>query len=448
MLGAELTGHVVLPDDPDYDCARMVFNTRFSKFPKVIIYCRSTRDVANAICWAREHDVPLRSRCGGHSYEAFSVANNSIVIDISCMNNICVDPCKQLAKIEAGNTLLPLYEKLSNYGVTIPGGTCPGVGIAGLTLGGGFGMHTRLWGMTCDNLLALEMVDAKGKIIHADPYNNADLFWASCGGGGGNFGIVTSFTFHVHPISDVSIFEITWKWDEILEVVDTWQQWAPFTDDRLTSTLKLFTREKEKIIAAGEFVGSKEELIRLLQPLFITGKPITIEVKTVPFITAAYRWAGFPGDPCRWPRSPVPFKNTGSFAYNRLPPQALNVIVNYLSTSPSKENWLTLHALGGVVARVPPSATAYVHRQALFAFLFDSFPQCKQDEQENIRWVTAFRNSMLPYSNGGYVNFSDCCIKDWLSAYYGCNFTRLMQIKQKYDPENVFHFPQSIPPLN
>jgi FAD/FMN-containing dehydrogenase len=131
-----------------------------------------------------------------------------------------------------------------------------------------------------------------------------------------------------------------------------------------------------------------------------------------------------------------------------LPPQALNVIVKYLSTSPSKENWLTLQALGGTVTRVPPSATAYIHRQALFAFLFDSFPQYKHDEQENVRWVKEFRNSMLPYSNGGYVNFSDCCIEDWLSAYYGCNFTRLMQIKQKYDPENVFHFPQSIPPLN
>jgi hypothetical protein len=448
MLGAELTGHVVLPGDPDYDCARMVFNTRFSKCPKAIVYCRSPHDIANAICWAREHDVALRARSGGHSYEAFSVANDSIVIDVSCMNNVSVDPCKQLAKIEAGNTLLPLYEKLSHYGVTIPGGTCPGVGIAGLTLGGGFGMNTRLWGMTCDNVIALEMVDAEGKIVHADKYNNADLFWASCGGGGGNFGIVTSFTFQVHPISNVSIFEITWKWDDILDVIETWQQWAPFTDDRLTSTLKLFTRQKGKIIAAGEFVGPKAELIRLLQPLMTTGKPIAAEIETVPFITAAYRWAGFPGDPCRWPRAPVPFKNTGSFVYCRLPRQALNAIVERLSISPSEENWLTLQALGGAVTRVAPSATAYFYRQAQFAFLFDSFPQNKEDEEANIKWVDEFRNTMLPYSYGDYVNFPDCCIEDWLNAYFGTNFTRLMQIKQKYDPDNVFNFAQSIPPLS
>lgn len=448
LLNAKLTGQIILPDNPDYDCARQVFNTRFSEFPQVIVYCRSARDVANAICWARENNVPLRARCGGHSYEAFSVVNDGIVIDVSCMNGLCVDRRENTAGIEAGNTLLPLYRRLYNHGVTIPGGTCPGVGIAGLTLGGGFGMSSRLWGMTCDNLLAIGMIDAGGREIYADDCTNADLLWASRGGGGGNFGIVTSFKFRVHPVSQVAIFEITWKWDDIMAIINTWQEWAPFTDNRLTSTLKLYTKQQGSITASGQFAGPKRELTALLQPLLAVSRPAEVIIKKVPYIKAAYRWAGFPGDPDKWPRSPVPFKNTGSFAYNRLPGQAIATIIEFLSSSPGKENWLVFQALGGAVNRVPPDATAYVHRCAQFALLFDAFPQQQSDVQANIEWVEEFRSAMLAYTRGAYVNFTDLCIDDWQTAYYGGNLQELIRIKQKYDPDNVFCFPQSIPVAN
>ncbi len=447
-INSNLTGYIIVPGDPEYPCARRVFNTLFSEYPQVIVYCHSACDVANALHWARACNVPFRIRCGGHSYEGFSVLNGGLVIDISCLTAISIDPCNQTVQLGAGHTLLALYTKLARLGVSIPGGTCPGVGISGLTLGGGFGMHTRLWGMTCDNLTALEMIDAEGRLIYADENTNADLFWASRGGGGGNFGIVTSFTFRLHPVSYVSIFEITWDWQNIGEVINTWQHWAPFTDNRLTSTLKILTREKGTLTAAGEFLGPEAELRQLLQPLLTTGKPVSTEITTVPFIIAAYRWAGFPGDPDRWPRAPVPFKNTGSFAYDSLPASAIDVIVNNLSTSPTQENWLTLQALGGAAARLSPSATAYPHRQAQFALLYDSFPQHYYQVQENIDWVEGFRTAMLAYTRGAYVNFPDCAIQDWPCAYYGENLMRLMQVKERYDPHNVFQFPQSIPLLN
>lgn len=445
MADSELTGRIVLPDNPDYNCARQVFNTRFSKFPSVIVYCRSVNDVTNAVRWSRENAVPLRVRCGGHSYEAFSVLDGGLVVDVSCMTDLWLNPARTLAKIEAGNTLLALYERLYHYGVTIPGGTCPGVGVSGLTLGAGFGMLTRLWGMTCDNLLALEMVDANGRLLFADKDTNADLFWACQGGGGGNFGIVTAFIFKLRPISHVSIFEITWPWCDLTQVVDAWQTWAPFTDNRLTSTIRIYTKETGKIVASGQFVGPNAQLIPLLKPLLAAGNPLKVDIQTVPYSTAALRWAGIPGDPNFWPRAPLPFKNTGSFAYRVLPSEAISLIADKLSDSPTPENWLTLQALGGAASEVPPSATAYVHRCALFALLFDSFPPCKEATDANIRWVENFRTNLLPYTNGAYVNFPDLCIENWPESYYGANFPRLVEVKQKYDPCDVFHFPQSIP---
>ena len=161
----KLTGRIVFPDDLRYENARMNYNTRFSKYPRAIVFCQEIQDVINAVKWARENCVPIRARCGGHSYEAFSILNNGIVIDVSEMDKVFLEKMNMEATIEAGATLLPLYEFLWDKGVTIPGGTCPTVGIAGLTLGGGFGMLTRKMGMLCDSLIAVQMVNAKGGSI-------------------------------------------------------------------------------------------------------------------------------------------------------------------------------------------------------------------------------------------------------------------------------------------
>ncbi len=444
-----LAGQVVLPGNRDYNAARTNYNKRFSKFPLAIVFCQQIQDVINTIKWARRHEIPFRVRSGRHSYEAFSLVNGGIIIDVSGLNSVCVDPAKREAVIGTGMRLLPIYEALWKDGVTIPCGDCPSVGIGGITLGGGFGMLTRLMGMTCDNLLALTMVNADGEIIYANEETNSDLLWACRGGGGGNFGVLTSYTFKVHPISEVGFFRITWDWGAATKVMEAWQNWAPFVDNRLTSTLRVYNRQVNQVVADGQFVGSERELNHLMQPLLDAARPIKTDVVTVPFIQAALINAGLltpDGKPQKrqeWDK----FKNTGAYVYSELPSEALGTIIDFLRTSPSKRNYLEFQALAGVVKEVPPDATAYFHRQALFVLQYLALWDNDSEKDENIRWVESFRRAMLDDVIGDYVNFPDISIINWEEAYYGTNLTRLRQVKSKYDPENIFCFPQSIPLL-
>jgi len=434
----KLTGRIVFPDDTSYKNARMDYNTRFSKYPRAIVFCQDIRDVINAAKWARENCVPIRSRCGGHSYEAFSILNNGIVIDVSEMNKVLLKKRNMAATIEAGATLLPLYKILWDKGVTIPGGTCPTVGIAGLTLGGGFGMLTRKMGMLCDSLMAVQMVNAKGEVVYADRCVNSDLLWASRGGGGGNFGIVTSFVFKVHPISNVAVYNISWDWSDAREVIKTWQNWAPFVDERLTSILELFTKKDGRISSAGEFLGNENQLRCLLKPLTAAGNPIQIEVQTIPYIEAVLKFDGGPG--------PHKFKNTGAFVYHSLPDKAVNTLLYYMGISPSKDNSIQFQSLGGAVSKIPTDGTAYFHREARYIMQYITHWKVDNEKNPNIFWVETLRRAMLKYVDGTYVNWPDIFIKDWPNAYYGTNYQELMRIKSKYDPENVFHFKQSIRP--
>ena len=432
----KLTGRIVFPDDPCYEIARRDYNTRFSKYPLAIVYCQETQDVINAVKWTRENCISLRARSGGHSYEAFSILNDGIVIDVSEMDKVILDKTNMEAAIGAGATLLPIYECLWDRGVTIPGGTCPTVGIAGLALGGGFGMLTRKMGLLCDNLIAVRMVNDKGEEVCADRCTHPDLFWASRGGGGGNFGIVTSFIFKVHPISDVAVYNITWDWSDAREVIKTWQAWAPFVDEQLTSIIDLFTKEDGRICSAGEFLGNEDQLRCLLKPLAAAGNPIQIDIQTIPYIEAVLKFDEGLG--------PHKFKNTGAFVYDGLPDEAINTLLCFMETSPNKDNSVQFQSLGGAVRQIPPVGTAYFHRDANYIMQYITRWNADNEKEPNIHWVESLRRAMLKYVNGTYVNWPDVCIKDWANAYYGTNYQELMQIKCKYDPEDIFHFKQSI----
>lgn len=432
----KLTGRIVFPDDPCYEIARRDYNTRFSKYPLAIVYCQETQDVINAVKWTRENCISLRARSGGHSYEAFSILNDGIVIDVSELDKVILDETNMEAAIGAGATLLPIYECLWDRGVTIPGGTCPTVGIAGLALGGGFGMLTRKMGLLCDNLIAVRMVNDKGEEVCADRCMHPDLFWASRGGGGGNFGIVTSFIFKVHPISDVAVYNITWEWSDAREVIKTWQAWAPFVDERLTSIIDLFTKEEGRISSAGEFLGNEDQLRCLLKPLAAAGYPIQIDIQTIPYIEAVLNFDGGLG--------PHKFKNTGAFVYDGLPDEAINTLLCFMETSPNKDNSVQFQSLGGAVREIPPDGTAYFHRDANYIMQYITRWNADNEKEPNIHWVESLRRAMLEYVNGTYVNWPDVCIKDWANAYYGTNYRELTRIKCKYDPEDIFHFKQSI----
>lgn len=288
----KLTGRIVTPDDPGYEQARTNNNLNNPKYPRVIVFCQDTKDVINALNWARENNEPFRIRSGRHSYENYSLLNKGLVIDISDMNDIQLNLQEMTVKIEAGANLGSVYRVLGEQGVTIPAGTESSVGVVGLTLGGGIGMLSRPFGLTCDNLIEIEMVGVSGHegatVIQANRQKNSDLLWASCGGGGGggNFGIVTALTFKLHPINDVAIFSITWGWEDFERAFDAWQKWAPYTDERLTSQIELKSKEIGEIVAQGEFVGSASELKKLLRPLRKTGAPRNVWIKGVPYLKA------------------------------------------------------------------------------------------------------------------------------------------------------------------
>ncbi|MDF3042353.1 MAG: hypothetical protein K0Q71_5059 [Thermomicrobiales bacterium] len=434
-----LTGRVIWPRDPAYEAARQSFNARFSRFPAAVVVCDNMGDVRNAVRWARQEATPLRARSGGHSYEAFSVVDGGLVIDLGGLANVDVDVSRGEAVIGAGVRMLDCYRRLWSHGVTLPLGTCPGVGIAGLTLGGGIGFLSRKYGLTCDNLLAVELVDAKGQTLRASAETHPELFWALRGGGGGNFGIATAFTFRVHPIGEVVICTVTWPWDDAAEVLDTWQRWAPFVDERLCVALAVAHPSAGTISATGLFTGSAGELPPLLEPLLRAGTPGAPLIQSLPFLTAAEQFGGPP-------IASVRFKNASSLAYDPLPAAGIATLVEHLRAAPFASNLVGFFPLGGAIATIDPAATAFVHRRALFDLQYQAYWWDDAAAAASIAWVRDLRAAMAPYTTGAYVNYVDADIADWESAYYGTNLARLERVAARYDPDGVFAGPQSISP--
>lgn len=441
-----LTGRIVVPGNPSYNTARMEFNRRFNKFPKIIVFCRTTQDVINAVKWARERGVRLRVRSGRHSYEAFSSVNGGMIIDVSEMRRIKVDRQKRVAKVQTGNPLARVYKKLWNKRMALPAGTAPDVGVAGLVLGGGIGLLSRKYGLTCDNLKQVKMVVASGrygaKTIIASKKKHSDLLWASRGGGGGSFGVATEYTFRVRPISTVSIYSITWKWGDLKKVLPVWQRWAPSVTNRLTSTIEVSAKQVGTIVSTGQLLGDAEELRHWIKPLLRAGTPVKVMVKRVPFFEATKFFAE--ADLNLEPK----FKISGAYGFRPLPPEGIRIIRNFLSKAPNKHASVWSQSLGGAgsaVSRVSPTATAYPHRKAEIIYELSARWRNDAEQQRNIQWVKRFRRALRPFVKGDYVNFPDLQIKNWPKAYYGENFGRLTQVKRQYDPHNVFRFAQSIP---
>lgn len=436
-----LTGRIVLPEDPQYNTARQVFNTFFDRYPLVIVFAQETRDVINAIKWARCRDIPIRVRSGRHNYEGLSVRNAGIVIDVSEMKGAEIDRSRQTATIQTGLRDYQMAQLLGEQGLVVPPGLCPTTGIAGFTLGGGQSSLSRPWGLAIDNLLEAEMVNADGRVLHASRDENADLFWALRGGGGGNFGICTSFRFHTRPLETVAYAEISWPISDLKPVLKSWQTYTlPDAERRLTPLLTIAAGDSTLLMMQGVFLGTETELRTLLQPLLNSAVPQDIFIEEIPWLEAAARIAA------TQPGSPEPFKSVGPFVYQLLPDAALNIIERFISEPPTSSVSVFFHGLGGAVADVPNQATAYYYRKALSNISYFSTWDTPEGAGPGIRWVESFRKAMQPFTRGVYVNTPDLSICNWPKAYYGSNYQKLTRVKAIYDPENVFRYPQSIPP--
>lgn len=476
----KVDGRVIVPTDADYGEARENYNARFSSQPAYIIFCENENDVSESIKWARKNGLPVSIRSGGHSYEGFSVIDAGVVIDLSKMDDIKISANKKTVVVQSGVTLMPLYEKLWESRLVVPAGSCASVGIGGSTLGGGFGLLARSMGLTCDNLVALKMVDADGKAIEANDHTNSDLLWACKGGGGGNFGAVTEFTFKTHPINNVTVFRVKWKWDDMAGVIRAWQKWAPNVDDRITSVLTMTSKKSNRVSCVGVFLGGQVEVRKLIAPLLAGAVPISVTVNTSPFIDAVNRFSGLPKKPAAKPSrsanakqssvapkamatrvtpptKPTPdmvhahihprFKNTSDYVSRELDDDAIKIIVEHLNNSPLDSSCLQFDSYGGNLAKVAVKDSAFCHRgDTKFCMHYQANWRSAAQDERNIKWINDFKQAMKPHVSGfAYVNYCDRDIEDWPKSYYGENLARLVEVKKKYDPDNFFNFAQSIP---
>ncbi|MFE1625924.1 FAD-binding oxidoreductase [Brevibacillus reuszeri] len=440
----ELTGRIVVPGNPQYNSARREFNTFFNKFPLVIVFAQKTRDVVNAIRWARFNNIPIRMRSGRHSYEGLSVVTGGIVIDVSDMHEVDVNRKRGIATVQTGIRGGALNEALWNERLVVPVGVCRTTGIGGVTLGGGHSILSRQYGLTQDHLLDAEIVMADGRVLHANADQHADLFWALRGGGGGNFGVCTTFRFRAHRIDTVAYAEITWDLRDMEQVIRVWQEFtAPGADPRLGPLLSISNGlqgpPRNPVFFQGVFLGSTAEMRKLLRPLLRAGSPRKVTIEEITWIESVRRVADTQAT------LPYPFKGVAPYV-KHLPNAGISTIRRFIEKTPTSSAGVFLHGLNGAVAKVPSRATAYFWRRAWSDVTLQATLSTQEEAKRGIRWVENFRRAMLPFTRGVYVNTPDLSIKNWKQAYYGGNFDRLTRVKARYDPKNIFNFPQSIPP--
>ncbi|WP_461673523.1 FAD-binding oxidoreductase [Priestia megaterium] len=444
-MSTHLTGRVIFKGDPGYKEAIKNWNPYVDVCPLVFVFAQNSYDVSNAIKWAQENKVPLRVRSGRHALDKnLSVVSGGIVIDVSDMNKVCLDKKSEIATVQTGIHVGPLVKMLAREGFMAPFGDSPTVGIGGITMGGGFGVLSRSIGLISDNLLALETVDAKGKILQANQSCNEDLFWASRGGGGGNFGYNTEYTFKVHRApKTATVFNIIWPWEQLETVFKAWQKWAPFVDERLGCILEIYSKVNGLCHAEGIFLGSEKELIKLLKPLLSAGTPTQKVIETLCYPDAIDFLD--PDEPIPG-RSDQNVKFSSAWGLDQWSEDPISIMKKFLEEATGTEANFFFINWGGALNRVPSNETAFFWRRPLFYTEWTASWENKSQEASNLASVEKVRQLLKPYVKGSYVNVPDQNIEKFGKAYYGSNFAKLREIKAKYDPDNLFRFPQSIPP--
>jgi len=466
-LAHDLAGTLVRPGDASYTVSKRLFDPRFDGIhPAGIAYCRNPHDVSTCLAFVRKFGVKVAARCGGHSYAGWS-STSGLIIDVTRMSGVNVSG--STAVVGAGTKLIDFYNGLAAHGRGVPGGSCPTVGIAGLTLGGGVGVVSRAYGLTSDNVKSLQIVTADGQIRTCNSSQNSDLFWACRGGGGGNFGVVTSFTFGTHPVGNIVLFFLSWPWSQAARVISAWQSWAPHAPDALWSNLHLAAASGgsvPSIQVGGTYLGSISAASAQLEKLYAAAgsHPSSPFMETTTWLHAMLVEAGCASltvNQCHLPtQNPAgQLSRASEYAKSDLFTKPLSSTgIGTLLAGVEKfqraggasgaGGGIAFDALGGAVNRVAPGATAFVHRNAIFQAQYTTTwplgsPAAAVARQH--AWQQSFWQSMRPFASGqAYQNYIDPALANWRQAYYGANLTRLTQVKAKYDPHRVFTFPQAV----
>lgn len=445
-------GQLITAEDSGYDQARAVWNHVIDRFPRVIACCRGTADVVAAVRFAREQDLEITIRGGGHNVAGTAVCDDGIVVDLSAMRAVEVDPADRRARVQGGALWGDVDQETQADGLATTGGIVSHTGVAGLTLGGGLGTLMRKFGLTVDNLLAADVVTADGVLLHASDDEHPDLFWA-LRGGGGNFGVVTSFEFRLHPLGPVVLSgPVVWDATDTESVLRMGREFLHDAPDELGTLVRFGTAPPLSVIPEDMhwrpvtivnvcWSGPIQEGYEVLRPLREHGSPLLDLIAPNPYVdhqsavdsTVPHGWDYY------WKSTHLP----------ELSDDLIGVLAEHAFAASSPRSYAAIFHLGGAVSRVPEAATAFGNRQATHAMTIDAVWRPGEDHAEHdTAWVRRFHTALDRYRAGVYVNFlGGDEHPDRIREAYGDDiYERLRDVKAKYDPENIFHHNQNIRP--
>jgi FAD/FMN-containing dehydrogenase len=448
-FAARLRGELVRQQDGEYETARKVYNGMIDRYPQLVARCVDVADVVAAVNFARDNELPLAVRGGGHNVAGFSTCDGGLVLDLGAMKGIWCDPDRRRVLVQGGCTWGDVDHATHIYGMATPGGLVSTTGVAGLTLGGGIGHLSRKYGLSCDNLRSAQVVTADGRILTANEQENADLFWG-LRGGGGNFGVVTSFEFELYPVSTVlggPVFYDIEQREEALQFYRDFMDSAPEELGAFFAFLKVppapsFPESLHNQTVCGIitcYAGSLEEGEEVIRPLKEFGPPVFEHVGRVPFpiLQSAFDPLVPPGLHHYW---------KADFMLE-LSDDALDVYAEYGPQIPTVQSVMHIYPTDGAVHRVGAQDTAYNHRDAKFVHIIGATTPDPAQMPAGIEWAKDFWTAQHPHSAGSsYVNFLMDEGEDRVQSTYGDTYGRLVELKNKYDPANLFHINQNIKP--
>lgn len=451
-LKEKFKGDIILPGDPSYDQARQVWNGLIDKKPAVIVRCSGDADVMVAVKFARKQELPISVRGGGHNVSGTALCNDGIVIDLSPMRGVRVDSERKTVRVEGGATLGDVDYKTQAFGLAVPMGVVSRTGVAGLSLHGGMGFLTRKYGLTCDNLIAADVVTADGNRITTDAYHNPDLLWA-LRGGGGNFGVVTSLEFQAHPVGpETWLGLVFYPLDVAKKVLKYLKKLNEESPEELYGIAMLWNAPKEEDIPAEHqgapvivmlvcYCGDPDKGEEAVRPARTLGTPIADMSGPISYLDLQKMFDPEYPDGRRYY-----WKSTYIHDLND---EVIDLLKTHAAKRPSPLSTLDVWAMGGAVNRVKPEEAAFAHREVPFLVAMESNWDDPAEDEANIAWAREVFRDLQRFSPGGaYLNFPGFAEEgeELIKKSYGQNYARLQAIKATYDPDNFFRSNFNIPP--
>lgn len=440
---ASLGGDLVLPADASYDEARKAWNANVDKHPALIARCSGVADVINSVNFARDNNLLVSIRGGGHSFPGTCIAEGGLVIDLSRMNGVRVDPARRTARAEGGAKWGQFDRETQAFGLAATGGTNYDTGIAGLTLGGGMGWLGGKHGLACDNLISVDVVTADGKLITASATENPDLFWA-VRGGGGNFGVVTSFEYQLYPVGPLLAGLVFYPFDKAKDVLKFYHEFASTAPDELnTAGALLHLPDGVPAAAIGVcYNGPIAEGEKAIQSLRQIATPLVEQIGPLPYVQVQHMVDAATPEGNQYYEKAHYFRDISD--------EAIEVLIEYFKNVPSPLSLPFFQQLGQAANRVSPVDTAFSHRDARYNLILIADWVDPGESEIHVKWTRDLWNALQPYATGGvYVNNIGREADgdgDLIRAAYGPNYPRLAEIKNKYDPANFFRHNQNIKP--